>query len=642
MTDFVFSGDNSCRGYSTVANPFLCGSNGNCVWWAAYKRPDLKAFMNHDAGQWYSDAQNRGFRVGQSPRKFAIAVLNVGSYGHVAHVENVNNDGSFAVTEMDYTGSWGVGMLQATYYPSGNGYRRGDKPTVYPLIGFIYPKYCEFLSTNVGVYCWNTDNGYFQEDMDGVDHVIYKRLTSTTHSTTVLTSQQATQYSLDIASGVYSNVRSIDLGEYFQSGNASYAAYGGMGVGPGYETTPTDTANPGLPNFIGKKIELNNYNPKRTDSIQIYGYSKNTGVNDIDSDDEIESRYFLSVGHKKDSSSDWIKIGSDITHGSSLDPGESHREDKAFRLWEYNIIQPGGTYNVVYCIDRTRNHDNDGGEYPEEHESDNCTTEAVFHVQAEAPPPPSTDKFVWSSAGPVANRVCTQIIESADPYTWNDNYFCADSNYGIAWSSAGPIANMRCTQIIESADPHSWNDNYLCIPNTSNIYFSWSSAGPIDSQTCVQWLEASDPYTWKDNFLCYRIQDVTPPPPPPTYNLSVNNISLNISGRDKLWPDGFFDLGITVVNTGNNLTGNVSVGYYLNETLLTTHTIDASDLANGAYRSDALPDIPSPLTPGDHTAKICVDPNNVIQETDETDNCHSIKVKVEEHVSPAAMLLLFQ
>jgi len=412
--------------------------------------------------------------------------------------------------------------------------------------------------------------------------------------------------------------------------------------GPGYETIPTDSATPGLPNFIGKRVELSNYNPKKTDRIQIYGYSKNIGSDDIGSDDKIESRYYLSKGYKEDSHSEWIRIGSDFTKGSNLDPGESHREDKAFRLWEYDIIQPGGVYNVVYCIDRIKDKDNGDGKYPEEHKSDNCTTEAVFTVQAEIPPPPSTDKFVWSSAGPVANRVCTQITEPADPHTWTDNYFCGDTNYQLAWSSNGPIANMRCTQIIESADPHSWNDNYLCIPNTSNIYFSWSSAGPIDSQTCVQWFEPADPYTWGDNFLCYRIQEVTPSPPPPTYNLAVNNISLNIVDRNKLWPDGFFDLGITVVNLGNNLTSNVSVGYYLEDTLIATHTINASDLNNNAYRSDALPDIPAPLTSGDHTAKICVDPDNVIQETNETDNCHSIKVKVEEQVSSAAKLLLFQ
>jgi len=532
-------------------------------WWAAYKRPDLKAFMNHNAGQWYTDAQSRGFRVGQSPRKFAIAVLDIGSSGHVAHIETVKSDGSFTVTEMDYTGSWGVGMLQATYYPSGNGYRRGTGATVYLIIGFIYPKYCEFLSTNVGVYCWNTDNGYFQEDMDGVGHVIYKRLTSTTHSTTVLTSQQATQYSLDISSGVYSNVISIDLGEYFGTGNASYAAYGGMGVGPGYDTLATDSPTPGLPDFIVKKLELSNYNPKKTDEIKMKAQLKNIGDDDIGSDDDIETRYYLSKGYKEDSHSEWIRVGKDNTKGRNLDPGETHWEEEGLKLWNYNVIEPGKTYNIVVCVDRTKDKDNGDGDYPEIHKSNNCSTEAVFIVQAETPPPPSTDKFVWSSAGVVANRVCTQITEPVDPYTW------------------------------------------------------------------------------KDNFLCYQIQENVPPPPPPTYNLSVNNISLSISDRDNLWTDGFFNLGITVVNLGNNLPANVSVGYYLEDALISTHIINASDLNNNAYRSNALANIFVPLVQGDYTAKVCVDSNNVISETDESDNCHSIKVKVEGHISPSILLNFF-
>ena len=52
-------------------------------------------------------------------------------------------------------------------------------------------------------------------------------------------------------------------------------------------------------------------------------------------------------------------------------------------------------------------------------------------------------------------RVCTQILEVADPHTWSDNYLCAERDYGFRWSSAGPIAGMTCTAIIESADPHT-------------------------------------------------------------------------------------------------------------------------------------------------------------------------------------------
>jgi peptidoglycan hydrolase-like protein with peptidoglycan-binding domain len=109
----------------------------------------------------------------------------------------------------------------------------------------------------------------------------------------------------------------------------------------------------------------------------------------------------------------------------------------------------------------------------------------------------------WGGAGPIPGKYCTQIHESADPHTWNDNYFCMDSYQGVQWSGAGPIAGLRCTQIHESADPHTWNDNYLCVPSWSSFYFSWSGAGPILGKRCVQWHESADPHTWHDNFLCY-------------------------------------------------------------------------------------------------------------------------------------------
>ncbi|MDY0143542.1 MAG: hypothetical protein RBR97_16785 [Bacteroidales bacterium] len=95
-------------------------------------------------------------------------------------------------------------------------------------------------------------------------------------------------------------------------------------TGFGSETVPTDSKTPGLPNFIGKKVELSNYNPKRTDSIQIYADSKNTGANGIDSDDEIEGRYFLSKGYKEDPHSEWIGIGKKESNGFNLELGESH------------------------------------------------------------------------------------------------------------------------------------------------------------------------------------------------------------------------------------------------------------------------------------------------------------------------------
>ncbi|XP_037029602.1 uncharacterized protein LOC119069615 [Bradysia coprophila] len=111
-------------------------------------------------------------------------------------------------------------------------------------------------------------------------------------------------------------------------------------------------------------------------------------------------------------------------------------------------------------------------------------------------------KMQWSSNGPIAGKHCVQIIEVADPHTWDDNYLCFKRDYGVRWSSNNPIPGMKCTKIIEAADPHTWDDNYLCVPTTSTFDFSWSSAGAIPNSCCIRMNESADPHTWDDNYLC--------------------------------------------------------------------------------------------------------------------------------------------
>ena len=113
---------------------------------------------------------------------------------------------------------------------------------------------------------------------------------------------------------------------------------------------------------------------------------------------------------------------------------------------------------------------------------------------------PSSINLAWSYAGPIAGMTCTKFKEGADPYTWNDNYLCANQDLGLRWSSAGPLSSMHCTKINEPSDPHTWDDNYLCSP--SNLGFMWSYAGPIDGMTCTKVNEPSDPHGWNDNYLC--------------------------------------------------------------------------------------------------------------------------------------------
>lgn len=116
--------------------------------------------------------------------------------------------------------------------------------------------------------------------------------------------------------------------------------------------------------------------------------------------------------------------------------------------------------------------------------------------------------FRWSPAGWPAQEgnlawTCIQITEPSDPYTWEDNFFCASRPLGMRWSFGSAISGMKCTNTREAADPHSWGDNYICLPQGAPFTFSWSGAGKISGKQCTQWYEASDPNTWNDNYLCY-------------------------------------------------------------------------------------------------------------------------------------------
>lgn len=236
-------GVDQCSGYSSKNNPFSCGPwwlagdpnahYGNCTWWAARERPDLKAFMNQNARLWYGDAVTRGFSVGSRPTVGAVAVFDLGEKkpGHVAPIVEVSGNGSFSVSEMGW--EWFDGMQRASYSPEGSGMYKRDRgvKASWSLLGFIYPKYCLYLNDTEGVFCWNGNNGYFAECLDGNSYTLYNRSGGTLVSTQ-LSGQQGVSYCAKIANGDYPNAKSIDLGMY-KGGTVSYAAYGGWS----YQTT---------------------------------------------------------------------------------------------------------------------------------------------------------------------------------------------------------------------------------------------------------------------------------------------------------------------------------------------------------------------------------------------------------------------
>jgi murein DD-endopeptidase MepM/ murein hydrolase activator NlpD len=98
--------------------------------------------------------------------------------------------------------------------------------------------------------------------------------------------------------------------------------------------------------------------------IQMKAQFKNIGD---DSPFAIEVKFYLSNGEQVDPNKQ--QVGSDTIQASNMESGETHTETESI----YAPTTPG-TYNITACADT-------GDDVVEEHESNNCSDEAVFRVE---------------------------------------------------------------------------------------------------------------------------------------------------------------------------------------------------------------------------------------------------------------------
>jgi surface antigen len=99
---------------------------GQCTWYVAQRR---YVPWHGNAEAWYANAAGAGYSVGSQPRPGAIQVSRESYVGHVSYVESVDPDGTWTVSEMNYSangGGWGRVS------------QRHIAPGQIPLIGFIY------------------------------------------------------------------------------------------------------------------------------------------------------------------------------------------------------------------------------------------------------------------------------------------------------------------------------------------------------------------------------------------------------------------------------------------------------------------------------------------------------------------------
>lgn len=157
-----------------------------------------------------------------------------------------------------------------------------------------------------------------------------------------------------------------------------------IGVGAGTPTTISDVDQPDPPDFITRSSRLETpwgyetYKYGRNETVKMKGRFENIGDGPClpSERDTIIVHAYLSKGYKEDVHSDWKLVGTDEIQCSNLKPGDTHTETEGLILANVEL----GIHNVVWCIDHPRADHNDGGDHREKHESNNCSTEAVFEV----------------------------------------------------------------------------------------------------------------------------------------------------------------------------------------------------------------------------------------------------------------------
>lgn len=143
-----------------------------------------------------------------------------------------------------------------------------------------------------------------------------------------------------------------------------------------------------LPDFIVRKLWLETpwgveaYKYGRPETMVMKAQFENIGHGNPTV--PVEVHFYLSRGYKEDAHSGtgaWKRVGKDIIQPQNLKVGMTHTETESIDVGK-DIPEPG-IWNIVACADHIYDDHNSGGAIREEHESNNCSTEAVFEVTAD-------------------------------------------------------------------------------------------------------------------------------------------------------------------------------------------------------------------------------------------------------------------
>ena len=160
------------------------------------------------------------------------------------------------------------------------------------------------------------------------------------------------------------------------------------GTGSGYQKITIEQSKPqNLPDFVTQKVYLTTPQQKETytygqnEVVQMHASFANIGSGGCVG--SIETHFYLSNGYKEDVHSgrgSWQRVGLDRIQCDNLKSNETHNEEEGLDIAK--SIKVPGMYNIVACVNHTKNSHNNGKGILEKRTSNNCSTEAVFEVTA--------------------------------------------------------------------------------------------------------------------------------------------------------------------------------------------------------------------------------------------------------------------
>lgn len=408
-----------------------------------------------------------------------------------------------------------------------------------------------------------------------------------------------------------------------------------LGVGIG--ALITDNLTPNLPDFAGTKSWLETpwgteaYRYGLNETIKMKGRFENKGDGPCQSGepDGIVLHAYLSFGYKEDPHSGdraWQRVASDTISCSSLKPGDTHTDTESLIIRNY--ISTPGIWNIVWCADHPQNDHNNGGDHVEKHESNNCTTEAVFEVTAD----------------PIVNKPDTDLIISVIEVKGGatvlaggglTNLKMAIRNIGTltppagkfrsSYSFCGPLPNTACTQVADDESEASnltpgqdlWEETLVPvrIPSTLGTYLL---KGCADYQGDVSESEEENNCTTKP----VEVVDAKP-------DFIVSALGLRegtvIKSGTRVHP------WCTVTNIGVGPSASpIRLAYYINTNeYRDDDNVDAVELCVGCSKTEEVENNNIKLGDrGTRTYRCCADYQGSVSESNEGNNCATMTFTV--------------